>query len=168
MIGRQDGLVKWWDIRNFGRSFREFVVTAGDGQEGGGGGGVSCMGYEATIPRLQAVVMSCEVQYLPQQLPGGDGPGPGHDRQDPVQAGRQLSAAGLVAGGEEDLMNYDRLGCCRESFKIPLAGNQSIQIFLYYLQCHTSKILAVERNPFYPKYFLTIGGYTSKVGTINL
>ena len=111
--------------------------------------------------------MLCEVQYLPQQLPGGDGPGPGDDRQDPVQAGRQLSAAGLVAGGEEDLMNYDRLGCCTESFKIPLAGNQSIQIFLYYLQCHTSKILAVERNPFYPKYFLTIGGYTSKVRHIS-
>ena len=53
MIGCQDGLVKWWDIRNFGRSFREFVVTVGDGQEGGDGGGdgVSCMGYEATIPR---------------------------------------------------------------------------------------------------------------------
>ena len=52
----QDGLVKWWDIRNFGRSFREFVVTAGDGQEGGGGvggDGVSCMGYEATIPRYR-------------------------------------------------------------------------------------------------------------------
>ena len=64
-------------------------------------------------------------------------------------------------------MNYDRLGCCKESFKIPLAGNQSIQIFLYYLQCHTSKILAVERNPFYPKYFLTIGGYTSKVRHIS-
>ena len=98
-----------------------------------------------------------------QQLPGWDRPGPGDDSQDPVQAGGQLSAARLVAGGEEDLINYDRWGCCKESFQIPLAENQSILIFLYYSQCHTSKILAVERNPFYPKYFLTIGGYTSKV-----
>ena len=107
-------------------------MTAGDGQEGGdglGGDGVSCMGYEATIPRYrQGVAMLMFDTNIPQQLPGGYRPGSGDDSQDPVQAGGQLSAARLVAGGEEDLMNYDRLGCCKESFKIPLARNQSTPI----------------------------------------
>ena len=42
------------------------MVTAGDGQEGGGGGGVggdgvSCMGYEATIPRYSQ--WQCYVRF---------------------------------------------------------------------------------------------------------
>lgn len=47
LTGSQDGLVKWWDIRNFGKSFREFLVVS----EGGVlGDGVSSMTYEQTIP----------------------------------------------------------------------------------------------------------------------
>ena len=98
-------------------------MTAGDGLEGGGGDGVSCMGYEATIPRYrQQVAMLMFDTIISQQLPGGYRPGSGDDSQDPVQAGGQLSAARLVAGGEEDLMNYDRFGCCKESFKISLTN----------------------------------------------
>ena len=51
LTGSQDGLVKGWDIRNFGKSFREFlVIPEGPDEAGIMGDGVSCLTYEQTIP----------------------------------------------------------------------------------------------------------------------
>ena len=32
-----------------------------------------------------------------------------------------------------------------------------------YFRCHQGKVMAVDRNPFYPKNFLTIGDTTTKI-----
>ena len=37
-----------------------------------------------------------------------------------------------------------------------------------FLQCYHSKVLSLERNSFYPKYFLTVGGCTSKIWSEDL
>ena len=37
-----------------------------------------------------------------------------------------------------------------------------------FLKCYQSKLLSLERNSFYPKYFLTIGGYASKIWSEDL
>ena len=51
MTSSEDGEVKWWDIRNFGKSFREFLVVPEGAEEAVSmGDGVSCLTYEQTIP----------------------------------------------------------------------------------------------------------------------
>ena len=35
--------------------------------------------------------------------------------------------------------------------------------FIFLCQCHGSKVMTVERNPFYPKNFLVIRDYSAKI-----
>ena len=41
-------MVRWWDIRNFSKSFRELLVVTDESEMIGDG--VSCLTYEQTIP----------------------------------------------------------------------------------------------------------------------
>ena len=40
--------------------------------------------------------------------------------------------------------------------------------FIFLCQCHGSKVMTVERNPFYPKNFLTVGDTTCKIWSEDL
>ena len=68
LTGSQDGLVKWWDVRNFVRPTRQFVVTCQEGdQQVERADSLSCLSFEQTIPSKfmmgtnQGNVISCRL-----------------------------------------------------------------------------------------------------------
>ena len=66
LSGSQDGLVRWWDIRKFGKCYKELKV--GVDNDNDIGEGITCMTYEPTIPSNfmvgtgQGNVLTCKVQ----------------------------------------------------------------------------------------------------------
>ena len=110
--GSEDGYMKWWDIRNFKTSTRDFLVVVDEEEtDPEKAECVSCLSFEPTIPSKFMV-----------------GTGRGKiisSRMQPKQGSTNMI-----------LSTFDDL--------------------------QTSKILAVDRNPFLPKYFLVIRDNTAK------
>ena len=66
LSGSQDGIIKWWDIRKFGKSYKELKIGVENADDIGEG--ITCMTYEPTIPSnfmvgtAQGNVLACKVQ----------------------------------------------------------------------------------------------------------
>ena len=110
--GSSDGLVKWWDIRNFKDPVKQYMLQTSSSAMSEFPPGINCLSFEPTIPSKfmvgteQGGVVSCRMQ---------------------AKAGTNDWVLG----------EFDN--------------------------CHYGKVMAVDRNPFYPKNFLTIGDTTCKI-----
>ena len=111
--GSEDGYMKWWDIRNFAKPVKEFLVmTDEDAVDPEKAESVSCLSFEPTIPSKfmvgtrRGAVVSCRMQ--------------------------------------------------------PKQGSSSMILGVYTGQCR-SRVLAVDRNPFYPKNFMVVRDYSTKI-----